>query len=130
MSDKTMNKNLYEKAIEAQKLSYSPYSKVTVGAALLTADDNIYLGANIENSSYGATVCAERTAIFNAVLSGEKCFKEIVITSNLDDFIFPCGMCLQVMAEFSDDLKVFATNAKGEVKEKNIKELFPFAFRL
>ena len=125
-----MNNNLYQKSIEAQKLSYSPYSKVTVGAALLTADDNIYLGSNIENSSYGATVCAERTAIFNAVLNGEKDFKEIVITSNLDDFIFPCGMCLQVMAEFSDDLKVFATNSKGEVVEKNIKELFPFAFRL
>jgi cytidine deaminase len=125
-----MNSNLYQKAIEAQKLSYSPYSKVTVGAALLTADGNIYQGCNIENSSYGATICAERTAIFNAVLNGENQFKEIVITSNLDDFIFPCGMCVQVMAEFSDDLTVYSTDSKGGFIKKNIKELFPFAFRL
>jgi len=96
----------------------------------MTASGSIYSGANIENSSYGATVCAERTAIFNAVLNGEREFKEIVISSNLDDFIFPCGMCLQVMAEFCDDLVVYATNKKGEVVQKNIKELFPFAFRL
>jgi cytidine deaminase len=125
-----MNNELYQKSIEAQKMSYSPYSKVTVGAALLTSGGNIYQGCNIENSSYGATICAERTAIFNAVLNGEREFKEIAITSNLDDFIFPCGMCLQVMAEFSDDLAVYSTNGKGEVIEKNIKELFPFAFRL
>jgi cytidine deaminase len=125
-----MNNELYQKSIEAQKLSYSPYSKVTVGAALMTADGNIYQGCNIENSSYGATICAERTAIFNAVLNSERKFKEIVITSNLDDFIFPCGMCLQVMAEFSDDLIVYSTNSKGEVIKKNIRELFPFAFRL
>jgi cytidine deaminase len=125
-----MNNKLYQSAIDAQKLSYSPYSKVMVGAALLTAAGNIYQGCNIENSSYGATICAERTAIFNAVLNGEREFKEIVVTSNLDDFIFPCGMCLQVMAEFSDDLIVYSTNIKGEVTEKNIKELFPFAFKL
>jgi len=125
-----INNNLLQKAIKAQELSYSPYSKVTVGAALLTAEGNIYQGSNIENSSYGATICAERTAVFNAILNGERKFKEIAITSNLDDFIFPCGMCLQVMAEFSDDLTVYISNSKGEIIEKNIKELFPFAFRL
>jgi len=125
-----MNSNLYQKAVDAQGLSYSPYSKVTVGAALLTDSGSIYVGSNIENSSYGATICAERTAIFNAVLNGERKYKEIVITSNLDDFIFPCGMCLQVMAEFCDDLTVYATNSKGEVVQKSIRELLPFAFRL
>lgn len=122
--------NLILNAKEAQKLSYSPYSNVTVGAALLTKSNKIYTGANIENSSYGATVCAERVAIFNAILNNEKDFKALAITSNLEDFTFPCGLCLQVISEFSKDMIIIITNKNGKSIEKKINELLPYTFSL
>lgn len=122
--------NLILNAKEAQKLSYSPYSNVTVGAALLTKSNKIYTGANIENSSYGATVCAERVAIFNAILNNEKDFEALAITSNLEDFTFPCGLCLQVISEFSKDMIIIITNKNGKSIEKKINELLPYTFSL
>lgn len=120
--------DLIEKAKEAQRKSYSPYSHVTVGAALLTKQGKIYTGANIENSSYGATVCAERTAMFQAVLNQDTDFEAIAITSNLEDFPYPCGICLQVMSEFSKDLTVIVVNKKGDSITKKISEMLPYAF--
>lgn len=126
----TIYRDLIQKAQEAQSQSYSPYSHVTVGAALLTKQGNIYLGANIENSSYGATVCAERTAMFQAILNKDLDFEAIAITSNLEDFAFPCGICLQVMSEFSKDLTIIITNKKGDTISKKINEMLPYAFNL
>lgn len=121
---------LIQKSIEAQKNSFSPYSKVRVGAAILTENNRIFTGCNIENASFGATICAERTAIFKAISEGEKEFKEIAITSNLNDFIYPCGICRQVLSEFAPNIKVILRNNNNEIIEKSMEELLPNAFKL
>ncbi|KZV60420.1 cytidine deaminase [Peniophora sp. CONT] len=90
---------LIEAAISAKDGSYSPYSKFRVGAALLSADGQIIKGANIENASYGATVCAERTALVKAISEGTKDFVALVVTSDVDDIISPCGICRQFIRE-------------------------------
>ena len=102
-----MIEELFNKAVEAAKYSYSNYSNFHVGAALRTSSGKIYTGCNIENSSYSLTICAERTAIFKAVSEGETEFSAIAIAGSKDDDFSnpctPCGACLQVMAEFCDD---------------------------
>ncbi len=109
--------------------SYSPYSKFRVGAALLTQEGEIYTGVNVENSSYGLTNCAERTAVFKAVSEGEKNFRTIVITSDADDFIPPCGACRQVLMEIcGKDLEVVMTNNDNEIRILKIEELLPLSF--
>lgn len=117
---------------EAQKCkehAYSPYSKFKVGAVVVMEDDTVYTGANVENASYGATICAERTAIVKAVSEGKRKIKSIAIASDLEDFIYPCGMCRQVIAEFSSkDTKIVCSNAKGECKSYTIEEIFPNIF--
>lgn len=121
---------LIKRSIEAQKYSFSPYSHVCVGAAILTKENKIFTGCNIENASFGATICAERNAIFKAISEGEKEFKAIAITSNLDDFIYPCGICRQVLSEFSPDITIILKSKNNEIKVKTIKELFPNSFTL
>ena len=123
------NKELSSLAKEAKKMSYSPYSKFRVGAALLTKNGVVYHGANIENASYGLTICAERTAAFAAKLAGEKEFSAIAITSDSNDFIPPCGACRQVLLELcGKELDVIITNGNDEQKVFKIKELIPFSF--
>lgn len=121
---------LIKRSIEAQKYSFSPYSHVCVGAAILTKENKIFTGCNIENASFGATICAERNAIFKAISEGEKEFKAIAITSNLDDFIYPCGICRQVLSEFSPDITIILKSKNNEIKVKTIKELLPNSFTL
>ncbi|MGK9368976.1 cytidine deaminase [Melioribacter sp. Ez-97] len=125
-----MNKEqLISKAVEAAKKAYAPYSNFHVGAALITKSGKIYQGANIENSSYGLTICAERTAAFSAILEGEKEFDAIAIVSDSDDFTPPCGACRQVLSELcGKDLLVIMNNKKGEIKEMTVEELLPFSF--
>ncbi|MBP9988404.1 MAG: cytidine deaminase [Ruminococcus sp.] len=128
------NEILINKAIEAMKNSYSPYSNFRVGASLITKNGKIYTGCNIENSSFSATNCAERTAFFNAVSNGEKEFEAIAIVGGkngkIDDFCFPCGICRQVMSEFCDkDFKIILSNTK-EIKEYKLSELLPESFKL
>ena len=98
------NEELIKLALEARENSYSPYSKYKVGAALLTKEGKVYKGCNIENASFGATNCAERTAFFKAVSEGEKSFSKIAIVGGAgkqpDDYAWPCGICRQVMMEF------------------------------
>lgn len=98
------NQELIKLALEARENSYSPYSKFKVGAALLTKEGKAYKGCNIENASFGATNCAERTAFFKAVSEGEKHFEKIAIVGGAgekpDDYAWPCGICRQVMMEF------------------------------
>ncbi len=99
-------KQLVEKAYEAKEFAYVPYSKFQVGAALLTKSGKIYTGCNVENAAYGATSCAERTAIYKAISEGEKEFEAIAIVSSSYDYTFPCGICRQVIAEFGVDIDI------------------------
>ena len=122
---------LIEKAKEARKLSYSPYSHFAVGAALLCKDGTVYVGANIENSAYPMCMCAERNALYNAKMHGVK--KEdmvaLALSADTDEPCSPCGACRQVISElFPSDAPIYMSNLKGDVQETNIKELLPFAF--
>lgn len=120
---------LVSQALQARKNSYSPYSKFKVGAAVLTEDGKIYTGCNIENASYGATNCAERTAIFKAVSEGYKTIKAIAIVGVQNDYTYPCGICRQVIAEFAtDDIKIILGKNDNEYLVKTLEEILPGAF--
>ena len=122
---------LIKKAESARELAYAPYSKFKVGAALLTKDGQVFLGANIENSSYPLCMCAERNALYNAMLHGYKKadFVALALTADTDEPCSPCGACRQVISElFPKDAPIYMANLKGDVKESNIQELLPFAF--
>ncbi|KAK8785943.1 hypothetical protein V5799_007689 [Amblyomma americanum] len=108
--------------------AYCNYSKVTVGAALLCEDGTIVTGCNVENASYGLSICAERTAVVKAVSEGHRSFKAIAVASNMNDFTMPCGACRQFMIEFGKNLVVHAVAADGRVLTKRIDELLPFSF--
>lgn len=120
---------LAEKAVEAKAKALPIYSKFHVGAALLTEDGKLYQGANIESSSYGLTICAERTALFTALLEGERKFKAIAIASDAEQFCPPCGACRHVLHDFcGNDLEVIMINKKNELKVFTLGELVPFSF--
>ena len=131
---------LVQKAIEMTNMSYVPYSHFHVGAALLDKKGKIWTGCNIENATFGATNCAERTAIFKAVSEGVKDFEAIAVAGGpeaadgkpvLEDFCPPCGICRQVLSEFCDrDFKVILANGKGEQKVFTLAELLPESFSL
>lgn len=126
---------LMDTAIEASVHAYTPYSHFKVGAALLTADGKIYTGCNIENASYSATNCAERTAIFKAVSEGCTDFKAIAIIGHKENeplqFCPPCGTCRQVLAEFCEpDFEVVLMNDAREIKVYTLAELLPEHFSL
>ncbi|WP_281275676.1 cytidine deaminase [Bacillus yapensis] len=122
-------KQLIDQAVEARNKAYTPYSKFNVGASVLTKNNNVFQGCNIENASYGLTNCAERTAIFKAVSEGENAFEAIAIVGDTEGPISPCGACRQVMAEFCDEnTKIILANLKGEYVETSITELLPGFF--
>lgn len=129
-------KELVIKAIEARTKSYAPYSKYKVGAALLTNEDEVILGCNIENAAYGPSNCAERTAFFKAISEGKRGFKAIAIVGGLEneidsfsDFAYPCGVCRQVMREFCDDsFVIYVAKNVNEIKKKTLGELLPDSF--
>ena len=125
-----MKKLLIKEAIKVRENAYCPYSKFKVGAAALFEDGNIYSGCNIENASYGATNCAERTAIFSGVSKGNSILKALALVGSTEDFTYPCGICRQVILEFaeSEDMKVYIVKNENEVIEKTLKELIPGAF--
>ena len=125
-----MYTELINKAKKARENAYAPYSEFKVGAALLCKDGKIYTGCNIENISYGATNCAERTAIFKAVSEGEYEFEAIAIVGGKDklELTSPCGMCRQVMREFCDsDFKIILADDVNQ-KEYLLEELLPLSF--
>jgi cytidine deaminase len=122
-----MSNNLRDKAIDASTRSHSPYSKAKVGSAVETTDGHVYQGCNIENASFGGTVCAERVAIWKAVSEGHNKLKRIYVYT-VDGWP-PCGMCLQVMTEFADgDLEITIGDNKGKETTKKLKELLTHAF--
>ncbi len=125
------NQQLISKAYEAMKYSYSPYSNFKVGAALFTEDGYIYSGCNIENASYGATICAERNAIFKAVSEGHTKIAKIAIVSKTRKYTYPCGMCRQVMSEFMDkDGIILISDDEDGMKEYTLDEMLPYCFEL
>ncbi|MBB5218830.1 MULTISPECIES: cytidine deaminase [Treponema] len=126
-------KKLVEEAIKMLNFSYVPYSHFHVGAALLTTEDEIYTGCNIENSAFGPTNCAERTAFFKAISEGKKTFKAIAIVGGpngiIKDFCPPCGVCRQVMREFcKDDFEIILGKSPDNYIVKTLKEILPLSF--
>ena len=128
---------LLDKAEEARTHSYAPYSRYNVGAALLTADGQIYQGCNIENASFGVTNCAERTAIFRAIYDGHRNFKAIAVvgaeenqTDHFSDFCPPCGVCRQILREFCNPgvFKVVLAKSLEDFKILKLEELLPLSF--
>ena len=122
-------------AKRARELAYAPYSKFKVGAAIKAGSGNIYTGCNIENASYGLTICAERVAVFNAVSAGETIINIVAIVAGEDEIARPCGACLQVISEFASKEKdnptlVIASAATGDYDIKTISEYLPLAFNL
>lgn len=134
MISETEEKVLIQQALEARKMAYAPYSGYAVGAALLTADGRRYLGGNIENASYGATNCAERTAFFKAVSDGVRDFAAIAIAGGKIgetpvEYAYPCGICRQVMQEFCrDDFVIYVVKSEQDYRSYTLKELLPFGF--
>ena len=122
--------SLVQKAAEVRKNAYAPYSKFLVGAALETEEGKIFLGVNVENASYGATTCAERSAIFSAVSNGYKKFKRIAIVTDTSKPSVPCGLCLQVMYEFAPQLELIMATTSGKVEKTTLGKLLPKAFTL
>ena len=122
-------KLLLEKAYEGRKNAYAPYSKFKVGAAVLMENGKIYTGCNIENASYGATNCAERTAIFKAISEGNRKICAIAIVGADDEYTYPCGICRQVIAEFADENTEIILGKKSlEYTVKTLAEILPGAF--
>lgn len=126
-----MNKNikkLIDKAKEARKNAYAPYSGFKVGSAVLTSDGKIFNGCNIENASFGLSICAERVALFKAISKGYRSFKAMAIICNTEKPCTPCGACRQVMIEFSPEMDVIMCNFHDEIITKKAKLLIPDAF--
>lgn len=134
MVKETMCKQLIHLALDARKMAYVPYSHYCVGAAVLTENGKIYQGGNIENASYGATNCAERTAVFKAVSDGERKITAIAITGGMEDsepadYAYPCGICRQVLAEFGQkDMEIIVAKSDTDYKIYTLQELLPNSF--
>lgn len=119
---------LLAEAKRARENAYAPYSHFAVGAALLGKSGRIYHGCNVENASYGATTCAERAAIVQAVCQGEREFSAIAVIADMPEPVSPCGICRQMLAEFSPEMQVIMGNLAGQVRVASVEQLYPGAF--
>lgn len=125
------SQQLLDKAKEVMNNAYAPYSNFKVGAAILTESGDVYTGCNIENASYGATICAERTAAVKAVSEGHRRFLKIAIVSIEGTYTYPCGMCRQFLSEFmAEDGMVIVEDSTEGIKKIAFKELLPLSFSL
>ncbi|HSA07630.1 MAG TPA: cytidine deaminase [Candidatus Gastranaerophilales bacterium] len=124
-------KNLLKLASEAAEKAYAPYSKFKVGACALFEDGSVYTGCNVENASYGLSLCAERNAIAKAVADGKNArLVAIAVYSPNCEKCFPCGACRQWIVEFAKDAKIILQDKDNEIKEFSIQELLPYSFTL
>jgi len=121
-------RELFDIASKARERAYAPYSRFRVGAALLTKSGKVFTGCNIENATYGATCCAERTAVYKAVSEGETEFEAIAVCGDNEGLTFPCGICRQVMAEFSPDIKVILGDRNNNIQSFDLRDLLPHTF--
>ncbi len=125
---------LAQAALDARENAYAPYSHYTVGAALLTEEGEVFTGCNIENASYGAANCGERTAFFKAISQGRRRFQAIAIAGGMEgeepkDYAYPCGICRQVMREFCDDgFQVIVVKSVEDRRQYRLDEILPFGF--
>lgn len=127
--DQETKKKMFNAAHKAQKNAYVPYSEFPLGAAVLTEDNEIYTGVNIENASFSLTNCAERSAIFSAVSDGKRKIKALLIISSTENPVTPCGACRQVIKEFADgEIEVIMMTESGEELTMTSNELLPGAF--
>jgi len=124
-----IDEKLLDAAKKASENAYAPYSKFKVGAALKTKEGKIFSGCNVENASYGLTMCAERVTIFKAISEGYQDFSEMTLYVDSDILFTPCGACRQVIAEFSCEMKITIVSRKKTL-ETSIKELLPYGFSL
>ena len=122
------SKKLVEIAKQARAKASAPFSNFKVGAVLVGKTGEIFTGCNIENASYGLTMCAERVAIFKAVSEGVRAFQKIVVVADTDDLTPPCGACRQIIWEFCGDIEIILANLYGKTEIFQMKELFPRAF--
>lgn len=120
--------DLLAEAGRAREAAYAPYSRYRVGAAVLGLSGRVYTGCNIENASYGATICAERVAAAKAVSEGERGFAALAVVADGPAPPAPCGICRQFLAEFGLDMMVYAANLRGEMSQCSLRELLPGAF--
>jgi cytidine deaminase len=124
--NKKLRDALVQSAISAKQHSYSPYSKFRVGAAILTDDDVIFSGSNVENASYGLAICAERNAIFQAAHAGKRKIVAVAVSSDEKGFITPCGACRQVISEFADGkAEIILVTVEGKTKLVRFDKIFP-----
>lgn len=119
---------LVQQALDVREKAYAPYSEFPVGAVLLGKSGQVYTGCNVENISFGLTICAERMAIFKAISEGEREFEAIAIVADMEEPVPPCGACRQVLAEFSPNMTVIMANLKDETKSMILSDLFPEPF--
>ncbi len=120
--------NLIETAIEARENAHAPFSHFQVGAALEGADGRVFTGCNVENATYGLTVCAERVAVFKAISEGARKFQRIAVAADTETLTPPCGACRQILWEFCGDIEVLLTNLRGKTETLRLKDLFPRPF--
>jgi cytidine deaminase len=120
--------NLIEASIEARKNAHAPFSHFQVGAALEDADGRVYLGCNVENATYGLSVCAERVAVFKAISEGVRKFQRIAVSADTDVLTPPCGACRQILWEFCGDIEIVLANLSGKSETLRLGELFPRPF--
>lgn len=115
-------------AMQARENAFAPYSNFKVGAALLAANGKVYTGCNVENASYGLTVCAERVALWKAISEGERAFTRMAVVTESDRPASPCGACRQLLWEFCGDIDIILANTRGARESRRVSELFPLPF--
>ena len=123
-----MNDPLVAAALAARAHAFAPYSKFRVGAAIEDAGGGIHTGCNVENATYGLTLCAERVAVFKAISEGARKFRRVVVAADTDNLTPPCGACRQILWEFCGDVELVLVNLRGETETWQLKDLFPKPF--